>query len=153
MLTTPAASLKENIPLIDLALGALHGGTEVGVTTAADAAEALGGPIGAAIATPFTAIAGALASGTALLEDDMGQAAAHLVNVVPLFGSALGKGLTQMEHQIENLEKHPDIASYIPVVGNYVSSKTITVGGNRLSTQRHKHTKWQRTIRNRSAKI
>ena len=147
LLTSPAMTLKENVPLADLALGALHGSTEIGVTTAADVAEAAGGPIGAAIATPFTALAGALASGTALLEDDMGQATAHLLNVVPLFGSALGKGVTQMEHQVENLKKHPDVASYIPIVNKYVTA------GNRFSTQRHKYTKWPKTRRNKSAKI
>jgi hypothetical protein len=149
LLTSPAMTLKENVPLADLALSALHGSTEIGVTTAADIAEAAGGPIGAAIATPFTALAGALASGTALLENDMGQATAHMLNVVPLFGSALGKGVTQMEHQVQNLQKHPDVASYIPLVNRYINP----TAGKRFSTQRHKYTKWPKTRRNKSAKI
>jgi hypothetical protein len=153
LLTSPVLTLKENIPLADLALDAIHGATETGVTTAADAAEAVGGPIGAAIATPFVAVAGAIASAVAMLEQDTGQAVAHMVNVVPLFGSALGKGMTQTEHMVKTLESHPDIASYIPFVSDYVSSKTPVTAGKRFSTQRHKYSKWQRTRRNKSAKI
>jgi hypothetical protein len=146
LLTTPVLTFKENVPLADLALDAIHGATETGVTTAADAAEAVGGPIGAAIATPFVALAGAAASAVAMLEQDTGQAVAHMVNVVPLFGSALGKGMTQTEHMVKTLETHPSIASYIPFVNDYVGSKTL-VAGNRFSTQRHKYNKWRRTVR------
>jgi hypothetical protein len=153
LLTAPVLTLKENLPLADLALDAIHGATETGVTTAADAAEAMGGPIGAAIATPFVAAAGAAASAVAMLEQDTGQAVAHMVNIVPLFGSALGKGLTQSEHMVKTLESHPGIASYIPFVNDYVTSKTVPTAGKRFSTQRHKYTKWQRTRRNKSAKI
>lgn len=151
LLTSPTLTLKENAPLVELALNALHGGTEIGVTTASDAAEAVGGPIGAAIATPFVALAGALASGTAILEDDMGQATAHMLNVVPLFGSALGKGVTQMEHQVLSLQKHPDVANYVPIVSGYVNQPP--TAGKRFSTQRHKYSKWQKTRRNKSAKV
>jgi len=153
LLTTPVMTAKENVPLIELALDAIHGATETGVTTAADAAEAVGGPVGAAIATPFLAIAGAIASGIAMLEQDTGQAVAHMINIIPLFGSAFGKGMTQTEHMVKTLEKQPQIASYIPFVNDYVSSKNMPIGGKRFSTQRHKYTKWQRTRRNKSAKI
>jgi hypothetical protein len=153
LLTSPVLTLKENIPLADLALDAIHGATETGVTTVADAAEAVGGPIGAAVATPFVALAGAAASTVAMLEQDTGQAVAHMVNVVPLFGSALGKGMTQAEHMVKTLQSHPDVASYIPFVSDYVSSKTPIVAGKRFSTQRHKYSKWQKTRRNKSAKI
>lgn len=152
LLTTPVSTLKENVPLIELALDAIHGATETGVTTAADAAEAVGGPIGAAIATPFVALAGAAASTVAMLEQDTGQAVAHMVNVVPLFGSALGKGMTQAEHMVKSLEKHPGVASYVPLVNTYVSSKVPVTAGNRFSTQRHKYSKWPRTRRNKSAR-
>jgi len=153
LLTSPLMSVKENVPLVDLLLDLVHGATETGVTTAEDAAEALGGPIGAAVITPFVAIAGGLASAVAMLEEDTGQAVAHMVNVVPLFGSAFGKGMTQTEHMVKTLEKHPEVASYIPLVNDYVSSKSMPIGGKRFSTLRHKHTKWQRTRRNKSAKI
>lgn len=153
LLTSPVLTLKENVPLADLVLDAIHGATETGVTTAADAAEAIGGPIGAAIITPFVALAGAAASTVAILEQDTGQAVAHMVNVVPLFGSAFGKGMTQTEHMVKTLEQHPDIANVIPFVNDYVSSKTPVIAGKRFSTQRHKYSKWQRTRRNKSAKI
>jgi hypothetical protein len=153
LLTTPVLTLKENLPLADLALDAIHGVTETGVTTAADAAEAVGGPIGAAVATPFVAAAGAAASAVAMLEQDTGQAVAHMVNVVPLFGSALGKGLTQAEHMVKSLESHPDVASFVPLVNDYVNSKTVPTAGKRFSTQRHKYIKWPKTRRNKSAKV
>ena len=147
-LTTPVSVLKENVPLVDLALDAVHSGTEIGVTTTADVAEAAGGPIGAAIATPFVALAGAAASGAALLEQDLGQYVAHIVNVIPLFGSAFGKGLTQMEHQVESLKDHPTVASFVPVVSDYVAT-----AGKRFSTRKHRYNKWQRTRRTKSAKV
>lgn len=153
LLTTPVLTVKENVPLLDLLLDTVHAATETGVTTAADAAEAVGGPIGAAIATPFVAVAGGIASTIAMLEQDTGQAVAHMVNVVPLFGSALGKGMTQSEHMVKTLEKHPDVASYVPFVSDYVQSKTPITAGNRFSTQRNKHNKWKRTRRNKSAKV
>ena len=46
-----------------------------------------------------------------------------------------------------------DIANVIPFVNDYVSSKTPVIAGKRFSTQRHKYSKWQRTRRNKSAKI
>jgi hypothetical protein len=146
-------TLKENVPLVDLALDVLHGATETGVTTTEDIAEAVGGPIGAAVATPFVALAGAAASTVAMLEQDTGQAVAHIVNVIPLFGSALGKGMTQTEHLVQSLERHPGIASSLPFVGSYVNSKSPAVAGKRFSTQRCRYKKWQRTRRNKSAKI
>jgi hypothetical protein len=154
VLTNPVLTFKENVPLADLVLDVIHGATETGVTTTADAAEAVGGPVGAAVVTPFVAVAGAIASAVAMLEQDTGQAVAHMVNVVPLFGSALGKGMTQTEHMVKTLEEHPNIASLLPFVNTYMDSKTVPpVGGKRFSTQRHKHTKWMRTRRNKSAKI
>ena len=156
LITTPVLTFKENIPLADLVLDAIHGTTETGVTTAADAGEAVGGPVGAAVVAPFVAMAGAAGSTVAMLEQDTGQAVAHMVNVIPLFGSALGKGLTQTEHMVKTLEKHPNVASFVPFVNDYVASKTSPVNptaGKRFSTQRHKYTKWQRTRRIKSARI
>jgi hypothetical protein len=100
-------------------------------------------------------MAGAAASAVAMLEQDTGQAVAHMVNVIPLFGSALGKGLTQTEHVVKTLEKHPNVASYVPFINDYVASKTPPVtptAGKRFSTQRHKYNKWQKTRRTKSAK-
>jgi len=152
VLTSPVLTLKENVPLTTLALDAIHGATEVGVTTTEDVAEAVGGPIGAAVATPFVALAAAAASTVAILEQDTGQAVAHMVNAVPLFGSALGKGMTQTEHMVKTLESHPDIASVIPFVNTYVGSKA-SIAGKRFSTQKRTYTKWPKTRRNKSARI
>lgn len=153
LLTSPLPTIKENVPLAGLALDVLHGATETGVTTTADAAEAVGGPFGAAIVTPFIAVAGTIASIVAILEQDTGQAVAHLLNIIPLFGSALTKLQIKIEHIVKSLGKHQDIVPFIPVVNDYYASKTPQVAGKRFSTQRHKHTKWPKTRRNKSAKI
>ena len=106
LVTSPVRLVEENIPFGDLLLGMIHGATETGVTVAGDVAEGVGGPVGAAFLAPFTAMAAALASLISLgqKDRDFGQAVAHLANAVPVMGSALGKGLTQMEHQVENLK-------------------------------------------------
>ena len=156
LITRPVPNIKENIPVVGLALDLLHSGTEVGVTTTADAAEAVGGPIGAAVAAPLIAVAGGLASTTAILERDVGQAVAHMVNIVPLFGSALGKGLTQTENIVQSLnDNHQTVASYIPLVSSYVQSKNEVppVAGKRSLTQRRKYKQWKKTRRNKSAKL
>lgn len=154
LLITPVSNLKENVPLIELALDAIHGATETGVTTAEDASEAIGGPIGAAAVTPFVALVAATVSTIAMLEDDVGQGVAHILNALPLFGSSIGKGITQTEHMVKSLEKHPYVASYIPLVNTYVLSKTAPpAGGKRFSTQKHKYKKWRRTQRAKSAKV
>ena len=121
--TSPVRIVKENVPFGDLAIGALHGATETGVTVAGDVAEGVGGPIGAAMIAPLTAIAAGMASLVSLGEQDLGQAVAHVANAIPVMGSALGKGLTQMEHQVENLKKHPEVAEFMPVVGEYVTGR------------------------------
>lgn len=153
LLTNPVLTFKENVPLADLVLDAIHGATETGITTTSDVAEAIGGPVGAAVVTPAIAVAGAVASGVAMLEQDTGQAVAHMVNTVPLLGSALGKGMTQTEHMVKTLEDHPEVAGLLPFVDTYVNSKAAQAAGKRFSTQRHKHTKWPKTRRNKSAKI
>jgi hypothetical protein len=153
LLTRPILNIKENIPLVELALDAMHGVTETSVTTVEDAAEAVGGPVGAAIATPLVALVGAVASGISILEQDVGQAVAHIINVIPLFGSALGKLLTQTEHMVKSLENHPNVAAYVPLVNSYVNSKNSIAAGKRFSTQRNKYNKWKRTKRNKSARV
>lgn len=144
--TTPLHNLKENVPLIDLAIQAIHSSTEVGVTTAEDVAEGIAGPIGAAIVTPVVALAAATASGIAMLENDFGQAVAHTANAVPIMGSAIAKGITKIEDAAEHLEKYPQFADYIPLLNTYVKQK---VGGNRFSTLKHTSHKWQKKTQRR----
>jgi hypothetical protein len=123
--TSPVRIIEEDVPFGDLLLGALHGATETGVTVAGDVAEGVGGPIGAVMVAPITAMAAGLASLVSLgqKDTDFGQAVAHIANSVPIMGSAIGKGLTQMEHQVENLKKHPDVAEFVPVVGEYITGR------------------------------
>jgi len=123
--TSPVRLLENNVPFGDLVLGMIHGATETGVTVAGDVAEGVGGPIGAALIAPMTALAAGLAAMISIGqgEKDFGQAVAHIANSVPVMGSALGKGLTQMEHQIENLKKHPEVAEFMPVVGEYITGR------------------------------
>lgn len=122
--TSPVRIVKNDIPFGDLIIGAMHGATEVGVTTAGDVAEGAGGAVGAAFIAPFTALAAGMASLVSVGEEDFGQAIAHLTNAVPVIGSAFGKGLTQMEHQVENLKNHPDVAEYVPIVGEYITGRS-----------------------------
>lgn len=120
---SPVRIVKENVPFGDLLIKSMHGATETGVTVAGDVAEGVGGPIGAAMVAPLTAIAAGMASLVSLGEQDLGQAVAHVSNAVPVMGSAIGKGLTQMEHQVENLKEHPELAEFMPVVGEYITGK------------------------------
>lgn len=121
--TSPVRVVKENVPFGDLLIGAMHGATETGVTVAGDVAEGAGGPIGAALIAPFTALAAGMASLVSLGEQDLGQAVAHVANAVPVMGSAFGKGLTQMEHQVENLKQYPEVAGFIPFVAEYATGQ------------------------------
>lgn len=124
--TSPVRIVKENVPFGDLLIGMMHGATETGVTTAADVAEGVGGPVGAAAVAIPAAIAAGLASMVSLGEQDFGQAVAHISNAVPVMGSAIGKGLTTMEHQVENLKQDPrgrEVAAYVPIVGEYVTGQ------------------------------
>lgn len=155
LLTTPISNLKENQPLIGIAIKLLHGGTETGITTLADIATDIGGPAGATAVAIFTIMAGIGAGGVALLENDFGQAVAHLMYATPFIGSALGTAITKMERFMKDLEKHPTIASMIPIVSGYIAEKQQKgiVGGNRFSTYKHRNLKWQKTRRNKSARI
>jgi hypothetical protein len=147
--------IKNDIPFADLAIHVLHGTTEMGMTTAADAAEGIGGPIGAAVIVPFTAAAAAVTSAISVLDGDLGQAVAHFANFVPIIGSALGKGMTKTEELAKKLKDHPTIAGFIPYMteyhdklGNSVSTPE-QAAGKRLSTKKRNHSKWRQTRRRR----
>jgi len=156
LLTNPVMNLKENVPLTELALKALHGTVETGVTTTGDVGEAVGGPVGAAVAAPFTAVAAGIASTIALAENDLGQAVVHTINATPMFGSAGYTAVQKLESQVKSLQKQPQIAAYVPVVNNYVATTgtlALPTAGKRFSTQKRRHTKWLKTRRIKSAKI
>lgn len=156
-------TIKNTIPFGDLASEVVHGATELGVTTANDLGEVIGGPIGAAAVAPFTAIAAGLAAGLSTIEGDIGGAVAHLANWVPGIGIILNKGIVQTERLARIMKKHPTVASYLPYMTE-MHQKTseqealpppppeaVPTGGKRLSTIRHRTSKWKRkTIRRRS---
>lgn len=141
-------------PVADVGLDALHGVIEVGVTSAEDIAKDIGGPIGAAGVTVLVAIPSALAALLAVGQGDPGQAVAHVVKIVPFVGGILSKVMNQVEMNVDKLDDHPDVASVIPFVGDYVKKDNEpapepVTAGKRLSTMRHRHHKWQKTIRHK----
>jgi len=145
-------TLKNNIPFVDLALEAIHGSTELGVTTANDIGEGVGGPIGAAVVAPFTAIAAGLASTLSAIEGDIGGSVAHLANWVPILGIILNKAMVQTERMAKVLKDHEYVASVIPYMSEYHDTLKIpsVTAGKRLSTIKHKEHKWRKkTLRRR----
>lgn len=150
-ITDTVDTLKNNIPFADLGISILHGATEVGVTAAGDIAEGIGGPIGAAVVAPFAGIAAVLASGVATVDGDIGQSVAHLANAVPIIGSFLGKLMTRGEHIVEDLKGHETLSSFIPYATEY--HQKLQQAGKRLSTMKHRPTKWTRTRRRKSATL
>lgn len=145
-------TLKNNIPFADLALETVHSASAVGVTSAGDIGEIVGGPVGAAVVAPFTAIAAGLTAGLSTVEGDLGGAVVHIANWVPGIGSALSKLVEKGEHMAKTLKKHETISSYIPYMSEYHRSLD-QVAGKRLSTIKHKHIKWLKTQRRRSATL
>jgi hypothetical protein len=138
-------TLKNNIPFADLVLEAVHGTTELGVTTANDIGEAVGGPIGAAVVAPFTAVAAGLASALSAVEGDIGGSVAHLANWVPVLGGIFNKAIVQSERMAKVLKDHEIVSSYIPYMSEYHDTLDIQpVGGKRLSTMKHKGNKWRK---------
>lgn len=157
--TFPITMIKK-LPVVgnfaDLGLDVLHGVVEVGVTTAEDVAKGVAGPVGAVGSVPFAAIPTAVGSILAIGQGDPAQAFNHAIKLIPVVGTSLNKGMTQLEHQVEKLKDHPQIASMIPVVGDYVASSGEGEGeaapapataGKRLSTRKRSHNKWNRTMR------
>lgn len=140
--------VKNSIPFADLFVAMLHSGTELGITTAGDVAEGVGGPIGAAVIVPFTAAAAAVTSAISVLDGDLGQAVAHFANFVPVVGSALGKGMSKAEELAKKLKDHPTLAGFVPYMTEY-HQKLVQAAGKRLSTMKRKHNKWNRTMRQR----
>lgn len=141
--------IKNTIPFADLFLAMVHSGTELGITTAGDVAEGVGGPVGAAVIVPFTAFAASVTSAISVLDGDLGQAVAHFANFVPVMGSALGKGLSKGEELAKKLRDHPTLAGFIPYMSEYHAKldNVVQQAGKRLSTMKRKNTKWNRTMR------
>ncbi len=148
-ITGTVDGITSSIPFADLFLALIHSGTEMGITTAGDVAEGVGGPIGAAVIIPFTAAAAAVTSTLSILHGDLGQAVAHFANFVPAIGSALGKGMTKGEELAKKLKDHPTLAGFIPYMTEYHQKlEGVTqAAGKRLSTRKRRYSKWSRTMR------
>ena len=158
--TLPIGLIKK-IPIIgdfaDLGLDVLHGVVEVGVTSAEDIAKDIGGPVGAAGVTILVAIPSAIAALLAVGQGDGGQAVGHVVKIVPFIGGILSKTLNQVEVNVEKLKEHPNIASSVPFISEYVKPEDTkppnlglpAVGGKRFSTTKRKSSKWPKTMRHR----
>jgi hypothetical protein len=115
--------------------------------------EAVGGPIGAAVVAPFTAVASGFASLISVGEGDLGEAVAHLANGVPILGIILSKGIEQGEKMAKVLKKHPQLAEAIPYMTEFHQKQEQDIAptaGKRLSTMRTKTYKWK-TLRRKSA--
>jgi hypothetical protein len=162
-ITGTVDTLKNNIPFADLALETVHSASSVGVTSVGDIGELVGGPVGAAVVAPFTAIAAGLTAGLATIEGDLGGAIVHIANWVPGIGSALGKMIEKGEHMAKTLKDHKTVSSYFPYMSEYhrsletlpdsPSTELVTpaAAGKRLSTMKHRSNKWMKTQRKRSA--
>lgn len=150
-------TIKNDIPFGDLASEVIHGATELGVTTANDLGEVVGGPIGAAAVAPFTAVAAGLAAGLSTIEGDVGGAVAHIANWVPGIGIILNKAIVQTERMAKILKKHESVSGFVPYMTEFhqkeesESMPPPAVAGKRLSTMRHSSTKWKKTRRRKSA--
>jgi hypothetical protein len=141
LLTGTVNTLKDNIPFGDLAVEAIQLSSELGVTTANNLGEVAGGPVGAMVVAPFTAVATGLSTILSAGEGDLGGAIAHMANWVPFVGIILSKAIVQGERMANILKDHPDVASLVPYMTEY--HQTIPIGGKRLSTMRHKYGKWK----------
>lgn len=189
LLTTPLLTLKERIPMADLAISAANGAAETGITFVGDLAKTLGGPMGTVISIPIVAFAAAMATMSSMAQRDFGQSIVYMVTALPIVGSIMVKMLDKVEKQVAKFKKYPQIAYYIPYIRDYMNAerakqglpplepfdpqkalqdklqsnpyaqKAMAVanklkGGNRFSTRKHSILKrWQRTKRNKSAKI
>ena len=157
LVTGTVETLKNNIPFADLALEAVHGSTQIGVTSASDLGQAVGGPIGAAVVAPFTAVASGFASLLSVGEGDLGEAVAHLANGVPILGIIFSKSIEQGERMAKVLKEHPQLAEAIPYMTEFHQKQqqaqiAPVSAGKRLSTMRTKTYKWK-TLRRKSATL
>ena len=153
--TTLVDNLKSSIPFSDLVLEAVHGVTEVGVTTANDLGSTAAGPFGAVAVAPFTAVAAGLAAILSTGEGDLGGAVAHIANWVPGLGIIFNKIMVQSERLVRIAKKHPFLTPYIPYMQRFHEESQARAqaqiqspeGGKRFSTNHPSSRKWRKTMR------
>ena len=162
----PVQNVQNWLPILKVLKNALHSGTSA-ATNAIDSVGDLAGPMGAAVSTPFIALASLPSLATAFADADIGQMAVNALTIVPIIGDPASNALKQGESIIKTaVESESDLPTFVPYVGEYIEEKrnekiqdaqkivaAPPVAGKRFSTQRNKYTKWKRTRRNKSARI
>lgn len=162
----PVQNMQNWFPILKVLKNALHSGTSAATNTIESVGEGLGGPIGAAVATPFVALVSIPSLATAFADADLGQMAVNALTIIPIVGDPVSNAIKQGESIIQTaIDADTDLPTIVPVVGEYIENKknenledarklaSTPIAGKRFSTQRNKYTKWKRTRRHKSAKI
>jgi hypothetical protein len=166
LLKNPTENVKNWLPILKILSNALHSGTSIAANNLSAVGEGIGGPIGAAAIAPFVALASIPSLGLATAEGDLGQLVASGLAIVPVIGDPAANALKQTEGIIKTaVDSNSNLPEYIPYVGYYVNKTRgekiedaqrllqRPAGGKRFSTQRNRYSKWQKTRRNKSAKV
>jgi hypothetical protein len=161
----PVQNIQNWLPILKVLKNALHSGTSA-TANAVDSIGDLAGPFGAALTTPFIAIASIPSLATAFADADLGQMAVNALTIAPFVGDPLSNAIKQGESVIKTaVESGSDLPVFIPYVGDYIQDKRMEkiqdakqllaqpTAGKRFSTQRNKYNKWKRTRRNKSARV
>lgn len=165
-LKNPTENIKNMAPVLKLAANTLHSGTSIAANNISAVGEGIGGPIGATVVAPLVALASLPSTGLAFAEGDMGQLAATGLGMVPVVGDPAANALKQTESMVKTaIDSNSSLPLYIPYLGSYVEKKRAEKVedakrlvsqqgfGKRFLTQRRKHRQWQKTRRNKSAKV
>jgi hypothetical protein len=161
----PTENIKNMAPILKLAANTLHSGTSIAANNISAVGEGVGGPIGSTVVAPLVALASLPSTGLAFAEGDLGQLAATGLALVPVVGDPAANALKQGESIMKTaIDSNSDLPLSVPYVGDYIAKKRgekvqdaqkllSQKAGKRFSTQRHKYTKWQKTRRNKSARV
>jgi hypothetical protein len=166
LLKNPKQNIENWVPALGLASDIIHSGTSIAANNVAAVGEGIGGPIGATVVAPIIALMSVPSGLLASADGDLGQLTATMLAVVPVAGDPAANALKQTETMLETaVDSKSDLPLLIPYVGSYIQEKrnekmlnaqrmvSTPTAGKRFSTQRHKYSKWQRTRRNKSAKV
>lgn len=128
LLTTPLLTLKQTVPLADIAISAANGIAETGITVVGDLAKTIGGPMGSLISIPIVAFAAAMATTSSLAQRDLGQSVIYMISALPFIGAIAVKGMDKVEKQVSKIKKYPQIAYYVPFVSDYINEERKSKG-------------------------
>jgi len=112
-------------PVVQIVKESVVQATTTGIITADTVASDIGGPVGATVVAVPAAVAALMVVITHIMEDELGEAVLASFLILPFVGPILYKA-----------------AISVGKVANKVSK-----GGKQLSTYRHTHSKWNKTIR------